>query len=82
MGEFEASGLTRSEFSRRRGIAVNTLDSWRARAKPQRLVEVTVQEEAKREHFHLCLRNGRRIESGWNFTEAALARLIRVAESA
>ena len=31
--------------------------------------------------FALVLRNGRRIESGWNFREADLARVIRVAEA-
>ena len=32
--------------------------------------------------FALVLGNGRRIESGWRFGEAALARLIRVVEGA
>jgi len=32
--------------------------------------------------FTLSLVNGRRIESGWRFAEAELARLIRVAEGA
>jgi hypothetical protein len=32
--------------------------------------------------FALVLGNGRRIESGWQFGEAALARLIRVVEGA
>jgi hypothetical protein len=31
--------------------------------------------------FALVLRNGRRIESNWNFRDADLARLIRVAEA-
>ena len=31
--------------------------------------------------FALMLRNGRRIESGWNFGDADLARLIRVSEA-
>ena len=33
-------------------------------------------------HFVLTLANGRRIESAWRFTDAELARLIRVVESA
>ena len=33
-----------------------------------------------RASFALVLGNGRRIESGWNFRDADLARLIRVAE--
>jgi hypothetical protein len=32
--------------------------------------------------FVLMLDNGRRIASGWRFSDTALARLIRVAESA
>jgi hypothetical protein len=32
--------------------------------------------------FVLTLANGRRIESGWEFSDGDLARLIRVAESA
>ena len=32
--------------------------------------------------FALVLRNGRRIESAWGYGEAALARLIRIAEGA
>jgi hypothetical protein len=31
--------------------------------------------------FTLVLANGRRIESGWNFGEAEMTRLIRVAEA-
>jgi hypothetical protein len=31
--------------------------------------------------FTLMLANGRRIESAWNFSEADLARLIRIAEA-
>jgi hypothetical protein len=31
--------------------------------------------------FALVLRNGRRIESGWNFRDTDLARLIRIAEA-
>ncbi len=33
-------------------------------------------------HFTLSLANGRRIECSWQFAEAELARLIRIAESA
>jgi hypothetical protein len=32
--------------------------------------------------FALVLGNGRRIESGWRFGDAELARLIRIAEGA
>jgi hypothetical protein len=43
-------------------------------------VQVTHAEPAPQ--FTLSLANGRRIESSWRFTDAELARLIRVAESA
>jgi len=81
--EFEASGLTRAEFSKQRGIAVTTLDAWRRkRVKAVGLVEVNVTSEANAGEFRLSLRNGRQIASGWRFAEADLARLIRIAESA
>lgn len=78
---FDASGLTRREFSERRGIAVTTLDSWR-RQRAGGLVEVNVESEATPGAFRLSLRNGRQIEGTWNFTDVGLARLIRIAESA
>ena len=82
--EFEASGLTRAEFSQRQGIAVTTLDSWRRKRVAQTgLVKVEVQgREAPPWPFSLSLRNGRHIESTWQFAEGDLARLIRIAESA
>ena len=81
--EYEASGLTRAEYGQRRGIAVTTLDSWRhQRVKTAGLVEVNVKGEARAGDFRLSLRNGRQIESGWNFVDQDLARLIRLAENA
>ncbi len=80
--EFEASGLTRGEYSRRRGIAVGTLDAWRRRVARPRWVEVEVRNGESTGHFSLQLANGRRIESGWRFADEDLARLIRLAERA
>ena len=80
--EFEASGLTRGEFSKRRGIAPTTLDYWRRRQRSQvKLVEVNVERQSAGA-FTLSLRNGRRIESGWGFADEELVRLIRIVESA
>ena len=81
--EFQSSGLTRREFCQRRHIPVTTLDYWR-RAQPRRprLVEVEVAASEAGQSFTLSLANGRRIESGWRFADAELARLIRIAESA
>jgi hypothetical protein len=81
--EFHSSGLTRREFCQRHHIAVTTLDYWRrAQSCPARLVEVEVATGGPAPSFTLSLANGRRIESGWRFAEAELARLIRVAEGA
>jgi len=83
---YEASGLTRTEYCRREGIAATTLDYYRrrkARKEKGRLVKVVVKTELAGPHsvFVLVLANGRRIESGWKFGEAELARLIRICEA-
>jgi hypothetical protein len=80
--EFQKSGLTRREFCERNHIAVTTLDYWRrAQSRPARLVKVKMVARESAPGFSLSLANGRRIESGWSFGEAGLARLIRIAES-
>ena len=81
--EYGESGLRRREFCQRRGIALTTFDYWRRElaAKPKLMrVEVAANEPAR--NFTLSLANGRRIESSWQFGEAELARLIRIAEDA
>ena len=82
--EFHASGLTRREFCRQRGIALSTFDYWRQRLlRKPRLVKVEVAgAEAAAQSFTLRLANGRSIESPWRFDEEELARLIRIAERA
>jgi transposase-like protein len=80
------SGATRSEYCRRVGIAVGTLDNYRRRQSQGQgqggLVRVTLERATAPEiGFTLVLGNGRRIESGWKFGDAELARLIRVAEA-
>jgi hypothetical protein len=46
------------------------------------LVRVRLESAPERDRgFVLVLGNGRRIESGWKFGDAELARLIRVAEA-
>jgi hypothetical protein len=89
--EYAASGLTRQEFCRQRSIALTTFDYWRRehamrprkKERRPRLVRVEVgASEAAGQGFTLKLANGRRIESSWRFAEAALSRLIRIAESA
>lgn len=83
---YQASGLTRTEYCRRQGVPVTTLDYYRGkqtRKEKGRLVKVTVERETAEPHsvFTLVLANGRRIESGWKYGEAELARLIRICEA-
>ena len=84
--EFRQSGETRTTFCRRLGIRVTTLDYYRyrearqARARLAR-VKLTAQSSDPTATFALVLRNGRRIETNWNFRDADLARLIRIADS-
>jgi hypothetical protein len=89
---YEKSGLSRQEYCRREGIPMTTLDYYRqrstrkaaeARRKASGLVKVKVEAASvpAPSVFTLVLANGRRIESGWNFGEAEMTRLIRVAEA-
>lgn len=83
--KYEASGLTQIEYCRQTGMVLSTLGRYlRHRCnQPQQLIRVEV--ESAREQlagFVLVLANGRRIETGWGFEDADLARVILVAESA
>lgn len=73
------------EYCRQTGMVLSSLGRYlRGKKNPeQQLVRVKI--EAPPEPgtgFVLMLGNGRRIASGWGFGETALARLIRVAETA
>jgi len=77
---FAKSGMTRREYCEKHNIPITTFDYWRrAQKRKPRLVEVAI-ETQRSAGFALVLSNGRRIESSWNFGEAELLRLIRVAE--
>ena len=81
---YRASGLTQIEYCRQAGIALSTLSRHLRRqgGTGQRLIQVSVEAARKPDHgFVLVLGNGRRIEAGWRFGDAELARLIRVAEA-
>jgi hypothetical protein len=82
VNDFIKSGMTRREYCAKHKIPITTLDYWRRiqKSKPK-LVEVTV-ETPSATGFALVLANGRRIESSWQFANAELGRLIRIAESA
>ena len=85
--QYTASGLSQLEFSRQSGIKLSTLGRYIRREgrsdAPQQLVRVKLQAAAEPDTgFVLMLGNGRRIASGWEFSDTALARLIRVAEGA
>ena len=86
--QYRESGLSQREFSEQAGIKLSTLGRYvrrgeRRAAAPQRLVRVKLESTAEPDSgFILMLGNGRRIASGWAFSDTALARLIRVAENA
>jgi hypothetical protein len=90
---YQESGLSRQEYCQREGIPVTTFDYYRQRttrktaaerrAAASGLVKVKLKAGPMQAQsiFSLVLGNGRRIESGWSFSDADLARLIRVAEA-
>src|SRR5437763_13596619 len=83
--QFRASGLSQMEYCRQSGIVLSSLGRYlrRARSPEQQLVRVNIESAPdSATGFVLMLGNGRRIASDWGFGDAALARLIRVAESA
>jgi hypothetical protein len=85
LDEYRQSGEGRTEYCRRQGIPVTTLDYYLRRqalkARP-RLARVRLTAPAEpAARFALVLLNGRRIESGWSFRDTDLARLIRIAEA-
>jgi hypothetical protein len=71
------------EFSRQEGVPISTLHRYvRLGISGQRLVRVKVETASEADRgFELVLGNGRRIEAGWGFGEAELARLIQIAEA-
>jgi hypothetical protein len=81
--KYRTSGMTLVAYCEQAGIARSTLGRYlRRRSGRQRLVRVKVDAAMNpRPSFVLVLSNGRRIESGWQFQDADLARLIRVAEA-
>jgi hypothetical protein len=83
--QYRTSGLTQIEYCRQAGMALSTLSRYLRRrgVDQQHLLRVNVESDAESGvGFTLVLGNGRRIESGWRFGEAELARLIRVVEGA
>lgn len=85
--QYTASGLSQREFSEQSGIKLSTLGRYvrckRRSDAPQQLVRVKLEVPADPDTgFVLMLGNGRRIASGWAFSDTALAKLIRVAEHA
>ena len=85
--QYRASGLSQREFAQQAGIKLSTLGRYVRRDRqpefPQQLVRVKLEAAAEPDSgFVLMLDNGRRIASGWTFSDTALARLIRVAENA
>jgi hypothetical protein len=92
--EYEASGLSKAEFCRGRGLAISTLDAYR---RGRRLAQVETGGEARwvavevagakepkttAPALALMLAKGRRIEVGRGFDAATLERLLMVLERA
>jgi hypothetical protein len=93
VSDYERSGLRRRDYCERHGIALTTLDYHVRRRRMNRaaanLVPVSVTPGSiaatkglGERGFALVLGNGRRIETGWNFDENQLTRLIRIAGAA
>lgn len=80
---YQKSGVTRAEYCRQQGIASTTLHYYvhRYGAPTARFARVKIAAAEPVPAFALVLRNGRRIESGWDFRDVELARLIRIAEA-
>lgn len=82
--KFHASGLRRLEYCRQIGVGKSTLDRWIQKHDHQRrFIKVDLKQSATPTDrgFALVLGNGRRIEGGWQFGDADLARLIRIVET-
>lgn len=82
--QYRASGMTQAAYCQQAGIALSTLGRHLRRHgdNEQRLIQVSLDSAPDADRgFVLVLGNGRRIESGWKFGDAELARLIRVAEA-
>jgi hypothetical protein len=83
--KYQASGLTQIEYCRQTGMVLSTLGRYLRRRsnQAQQLIRVEVESEgAQLAGFVLVLANGRRIETGWGFGDADLARVIRIADNA
>jgi hypothetical protein len=81
---YRVSEMTRVAYCQQEGIALSTLSRYLRQSSGRRQGLVRVKLDAAMEpppSFVLVLRNGRWIESGWQFQDADLARLIRVAEA-
>jgi hypothetical protein len=83
---YRQRSVTRAEYCREHGISTSTLDYHlhRGALKTQpRIARVKLAPSRTKaaDTFAVVLRNGRRIESGWSFRDADLARLIRIAEA-
>ena len=91
LSEYHGRGaMTRRAFCESRGVSLSMLDYYLRRygngagARAAKLVKVNVESPpaGMAKCFTLVLRNGRRIESPWNFADGELSRLIRVVEGA
>jgi len=83
---YRRRSVTRAEYCRQQGITNSALDYYLRRYGRQaaRLARVKIAPPTAAPAatpFTIVLRNGRRIESPWDFRDADLSRLIRIAEA-
>ena len=83
---YRRRSVTRVEYCQQQGVSPDVLAYYLRRQAQQsrpRLARVNLTPAGADANaaFALVLRNGRRIESAWNFRDADLSRLIRVAEA-
>lgn len=84
MEGYWTSGMPRVGYCQQVETALSTLGRYLRQRSSRRQGLARVKLKAAMEphpSFVLVLRNGRRSESGWQFKDADLARLIRVAEA-
>lgn len=86
LSAYERSGLTRQEFCAQVGLPLTTFDYYRRRQcklQQRSLVPVKVlpsMAASPTAGFTVVLRNGRKVESQWEYPESALLRLVQTLE--
>jgi transposase-like protein len=80
VGEYQSSGLSVNEFSRRNGVGPWTLRDWLKRSKVETVSFVEVGSEKQAAEYRVVLRGGRELRISGAFNEAVLQNLIGLLE--